>query len=79
MALALRLLSGGSDPGECKAATAPTFDQARADFESAWQVFSARRTEADYQAWRDQQAWTAEKYRRIDRGERMPHDWRAGA
>jgi len=21
--------------------------------------------------------WTAEKYRRFDRGERMPHDWRA--
>jgi len=23
----------------------------------------------------DQQAWTAEKYRRFDRGERMPPDW----
>jgi hypothetical protein len=56
--------------------TAATFDQARADFEKAWQMFSARRTEADYQAWRDQEAWTAEKYRRIDRGERMAHDWR---
>jgi len=32
--------------------------------------------EADFQAWRDQQAWTAEKYRRFDRGERMPPDWR---
>jgi hypothetical protein len=36
---------------------------------------SAKRTEADFQARRDQEAWTAEKYRRFDRGERMPHDW----
>jgi hypothetical protein len=50
----------GSNPGECTAGTAATFDQARADFESAWQVFSARRTEFDYQAWRDQRDWTAE-------------------
>jgi hypothetical protein len=26
--------------------------------------------DADFQAWRDQEAWTAEKYRRFDRGER---------
>jgi hypothetical protein len=45
------------------------------DFEAAWRVFSAKRTEADFQAWRDQRDWTAEKYRRFDRGERMPHDW----
>jgi hypothetical protein len=69
----------GSNPGECTSGTAATFDQARADFEKTWQVFSAKRTETDYQAWRDQQAWTAEKYRRFDRGERMPPDWRAGA
>jgi hypothetical protein len=66
----------GCNAGEHRAGAAPTFDQARAGFERAWLVFSARRTEADYQAWRDHQAWTAEKYRRIDRGERMPPDWR---
>ena len=69
----------GSKPGECKAGTSPTFEQARADFENAWQVFSAKRTEADYQAWRDQRDWTAEKYRRFDQGERMPSDWRPTA
>jgi hypothetical protein len=69
----------GSGPGECTSGTAISFDQARADFEKAWQVFSARRTEPDYQAWHDQRDWTAEKYRRFDRGERMPSDWRAGA
>ena len=66
----------GSHPRECTSGTAATFDQARAGFEAAWCVFSAKRTEADFQAWRDQEAWTAEKYRRFDRGERMPHDWR---
>jgi hypothetical protein len=35
-------------------------------------VFLSKRTEADFQKWRDQQAWTAEKYRRFDRHERMP-------
>jgi hypothetical protein len=33
---------------------------------------AASSTEADFQAWRDQEAWTAEKYRRFDRRERMP-------
>jgi hypothetical protein len=40
---------------------------------------SSNRTEADFQAWRDERDWTAEKYRRFDRGERMPPDWRASA
>jgi hypothetical protein len=70
----------GSEPGEYLSGTAAIFDQARADFEAAWRVFSAKRTEADYQAWRDHRDWTAEKYRRFDRGERMPPNWRpAGA
>jgi hypothetical protein len=30
-------------------------------------------------AWRHQRDWTAEKYRRFDCGERMPHDWRPSA
>ena len=47
-----------------------------ADFEAAWRVFLSKRTDADFQAWRDQEAWTAEKYRRFDRGERMPSDWK---
>jgi hypothetical protein len=38
--------------------------------------FCQNRTEADFQAWRDQRDWTAEKYRRFDRGERMPPDLR---
>jgi hypothetical protein len=61
----------------CSAATvAATFDQAPADFEAAWRVFLSSRTEADFQEWRRHRDWTAEKYRRFDRGERMPYDWR---
>jgi hypothetical protein len=65
----------GSRPGECSNGTAETFGQARADFEAAWRVFVAKRTETDFQEWREHQAWTREKYRRFDRGERMPSDW----
>ena len=76
MAMALPLLSG-SRPGECTGGTAETFDKARAAFERAWAVFLSKRTEADFRAWREHQAWTAEKYRRFDQGERMPPDWQS--
>ena len=66
----------GSHPMECADGTAATFDQARADFEAAWRAFLSKRTAADFQAWRDERDWTAEKYRRFDRGERMPPDWK---
>jgi hypothetical protein len=69
----------GSRPGECTGGAEETFDQARADFEAAWKVFLSNRTKADFQARHDQEAWTAEKYRRFDRGERMSHDWRPSA
>jgi len=66
----------GSIPAPIQAsAPAATFDQARADFELAGKVFLSKRTEADFQAWRDQRDWTAEKYRRFDRRERIPPDW----
>src|SRR5215510_112052 len=65
----------GSRPGECTNGTAATFEAAREAFEATWGIFLARRTDADFQAWRDQQAWTAEKYRRFDRGDRIPTDW----
>ena len=68
----------GSNPGEQRSGTADTFDQARAAFEAAWLDYLPRRTEADFQAWRDQQAWAIEKYRRRDRGHPMPPDWRVG-
>jgi hypothetical protein len=53
----------GSRPGECTGGTAASFDEARAAFEAAWRVFLSKRTEADFQEWREQ---------RLDRGEVPP-------
>jgi hypothetical protein len=44
----------GSRPGEIQSGTAATLDDARAEFGSAWAVFLANRTDADFQAWCDQ-------------------------
>ena len=71
MGLDLRFLPG-SEPGEFRDGTAATFDQARADFEVAWKRFSANRTEADYQAWRDRRDSTARKYAMWKAGELLP-------
>jgi hypothetical protein len=62
----------GSDPGEQTGGTAASFNRARADFEAASRQFSAKRTEADFQAWRDQRDRTAQKYAMWERGERFP-------
>jgi hypothetical protein len=43
----------GSEPGEQTNGTGASFQEAREGFEEAWRTFSARRTPADYQAWRD--------------------------
>jgi hypothetical protein len=51
----------GSYPGECTGDTSEAFYQARSEFEAAWAVFLSKRTEADFQEWRDQRDWTAEK------------------
>jgi hypothetical protein len=62
--------------GQHQHGAADSFEAARAAFETAWNNYLPTCTEADFQAWRDHRAWTEEKYRRFDRGERMPHDWR---
>jgi hypothetical protein len=40
----------GCELTEHRGGTTESFEEARAAFERAWIVFSARRTEADYQA-----------------------------
>jgi hypothetical protein len=62
----------GSHPGEHRGGRTDSFDQTRDAFARAWRIFSANRTEADYQAWRDQRDWAAKKYAAQDRGERLP-------
>jgi hypothetical protein len=69
----------GSNPGDDRHGTAADFERARAAFETAWCDYLPKRGAADFEEWRDQEAWTAEKHRRFDRHERMPPDWRPGA
>jgi hypothetical protein len=54
--------STGTEPGEGSGGTGATFEDARTGFEAAWRAFPPTRTEADFQAWRDQRDWTAWKY-----------------
>lgn len=60
----------GSEPGERRSGVAVDLEAARAAFLRAWEEFLPRRTEADFEQWRQQQAYTAAKYARWDRGER---------
>jgi hypothetical protein len=62
----------GGKPGGQRYGRAASFETARAAFEAAWHDYLPNLSDADFQAWRDQEAWTAEKYRRFDRHERMP-------
>jgi hypothetical protein len=68
----------GSRPGEITSGSAATFDQARAEFEAAWSVFLAKRTEADFEAWRFQRDSTAWKYAMWDAGLKLPTQTQAG-
>jgi hypothetical protein len=56
--------------GECTSGTAAHFDEAGADFETAWRVFLAKRAQADFQAWRGQPDWTERKCAAWAAGER---------
>ena len=64
--------TGSPGNGECTSGTAKTFDKARREFEQAWKIFFSKRTEADFQAWREQRDWTEQKYAMWERGERLP-------
>jgi hypothetical protein len=61
----------GSDPGEQRGGTTETFDKARAAFEAAWPRYLPKRTEADFQEWRDQRDWTERKYAAWATGRRV--------
>src|SRR4030081_2708421 len=57
----------GSNPGEQRCGTAATFEAARAAFEAAWRDYLPRRTDADFEEWRQDAEWHAAKYARWDR------------
>jgi|SRR6478672_3296722 hypothetical protein len=62
----------GSEPSEYLSGTAATFDQARTDFGAAWPAFLAKRTDADFTAFRRHRDFAAWKYAMWDAGCRMP-------
>jgi hypothetical protein len=68
----------GTEPGEQKTGSAATFEIARAQFQAAWLVRLSRRTETDFQAWRDDQAFTAWKYAMWDAGAKLPTQTTSG-
>jgi hypothetical protein len=57
----------GSHPREHRHGTAPSFQAARAAFETAWRDYLPLRTEADFEEWRRDAAFHAAKYARWDR------------
>jgi hypothetical protein len=59
-----------SHRGQEEDGTAPSFERARSEFEAAWRFLLPKLSEPDFQAWRDQEAWTERKYAMWERGER---------
>jgi hypothetical protein len=63
----------GSHPGDDRHGAAASFEAARVAFEAAWREYLPKRSEADFQEWRDDDAWHAAKYARLDqRGSGQP-------
>ncbi|MDO8943093.1 MAG: hypothetical protein Q7U75_07900, partial [Desulfobacterales bacterium] len=58
-----------------RSGSATSYAAARKAFEAAWLEYLPTRTAADFDGWRHQAAWTAEKYARWDRGDRSAPPW----
>ncbi len=58
--------------------TAVDFDQARAEFETAWRAIQPKINEADYQEHRRQRARTAWKYAMDEAGAKLPTEMASG-
>lgn len=58
--------------GSHKHGTAVSLDRAKEAFEEAWRELHPRCTEAQLQEQREQDAWTAWKYRMFDSGRKLP-------
>lgn len=61
----------GHAQGECISGTTETFESARTAFLVAWAAFVSKRTEDDFDAWRQERDWTARKYAAWERGEKV--------
>jgi hypothetical protein len=61
-----------SHPRECTHGSAASFEEARAGFEVAWQLFLASRTEADFKEYRHHHALDRWKHAMWDAGLKLP-------
>jgi hypothetical protein len=57
----------GSNPGDDRHGTAANFEAARLAFEAAWREYLPKRSDVDFEEWRQDEAWHAAKYARWDR------------
>jgi hypothetical protein len=64
--------------GNARPARPPPSTRPRIDFEEAWRVFLADRTEADFDEYRRYRAWTAWKYAMWDSGCTLPTQLASG-
>jgi len=60
------------DRGRRAGGTAATFEKARADFADAWSSYLPRCTDADFEGYRRQRAWTRWKYTMQETGHKLP-------
>ncbi|MBR1157442.1 hypothetical protein [Bradyrhizobium sp. JYMT SZCCT0428] len=61
-----------SHRGHNRSGYAASFEEARAGFEAAWKGYLPKCTEADFNEYRRQRAWTAWKYAMYDAGLPLP-------
>jgi hypothetical protein len=62
----------GTEPRQRRHGIARSFMEARADFDTAWQAILPDLTEAQFEEWRRQAAFTAWKYAMWEAGCKMP-------
>jgi hypothetical protein len=60
------------DRGQRASGTATSFEKARADFADAWSSYLPRCTDADFEGYRRQRAWTRWKYTMQETGHKLP-------
>jgi hypothetical protein len=70
MGMTLRLLSGLAS-GRTSERDSRELRWSPRQFEQTWKIFLSKRTEADFQAWREQRDWTARKYALWDAGKKL--------
>jgi hypothetical protein len=62
----------GCDPGEQKSGTGSSYEDAKAQFQKAWERLAAKKTEAHFEVWRRSRDFHAWKNRMHDEAKPLP-------